>query len=495
MRNPAFQGFLIPFLLTAIAVGGIAGCAVNPVSGAPDVVFMTESKEIQLGYTNDSKIRKQYGVYGNPELQTYVEQVGQKLAALSHRPGLKYRFTVLDSPEVNAFALPGGFVYITRGILAYINTEAELAAVLGHEIGHVTARHAVRQYTAATSAGFVGMIVGATTGIPVTQDLANILGNTVVSGFGRDHELESDRLGAEYLAHAGYDPQAMIAVIGILKNQEEFEKNQAAAEHRPPKIYHGVFASHPSADQRLREVVGEADKFKTLAVPKIGREDYLNRIDKLAFGKTVKGGIVFDNHYYRPDIDLVIDFPKGWSLAQASDTVSAISGDQQVTLQLDVQNLDNDLTPDGFLQWFMQLSAPPKGSPLKGLSPPSYSAILPTAPGFSETETRASVLYLNNKRLLFQGTAKTPQAFTAADPLFLAAARSLHPLKPEEKQSAQQKGLGQRVRIIPAAPGETFATLAKKSPLGNNSEIILLLINGKFPFGEARAGESIKIIE
>src|SRR3989344_4174407 len=128
MRNRVFQRLLTPLLLTATAVGFTSGCATNPVSGTPDLVFMTEAKEIQLGNSYDSKVRTRYSVYPDPALQAYVQEIGQKLAAQSHRPHLKYHFTVLDSPEVNAFALPGGYVYITRGILAYINSEAELAA-------------------------------------------------------------------------------------------------------------------------------------------------------------------------------------------------------------------------------------------------------------------------------------------------------------------------------------------------------------------------------
>jgi len=496
MRIPAFQGLLIPFLLTMVVAGGIAGCAMNPVSGTPDLVFMSESSEINIGSENDAKIRGKYGVYDSPALQTYVQQVGQKLAAQSHRPGLTYHFTVLDSPEVNAFALPGGYVYITRGILAYLNSESELAAVLGHEIGHVTARHGVRQYTAATATGFVGAIIGVATGIGATQDLFNnVFGNAILSGYGRDHELESDRLGAEYLARAGYDPQAMIKVIGVLKNQEEFEKKRAAAENRPPHIYHGVFASHPSADKRLQEVVAEADKFKTVSATKLAREDYLKQIDKLAYGIVTKGGVLYDNHYYRPDADLAIDLPQGWSLQQSLDTVTAVSGDQQVTLQVDVQNLDKDITPDGFLQRHMQLTTLPKGGPVRGLSQPSYTTILPMAPAFSATETRASVVYHNNKRLLFQGTARTPQAFAASDPLFLTTARSLRPLKPDEKQLIQHRGLGQRVHIVRNAPGDTLASFAKKTSLDKYSESILRLINDKFPDGEPQAGEFIKIIE
>jgi len=234
MRIPAFQGLLIPFLLTMVVAGGTAGCAMNPVSGTPDLVFMSESSEINIGSGNDAKIRGKYGVYDSPALQAYVQQVGQKLAAQSHRPGLTYHFTVLDSPEVNAFALPGGYIYITRGILAYLNSEAELAAVLGHEIGHVTARHGVRQYTAATATGFVGAIIGVATGIGATQDLFNnVFGNAILSGYGRDHELENltKCLAAAYthVLFVSHDPRHV-------KAMEKLASGHFGAEDRS-KLY------------------------------------------------------------------------------------------------------------------------------------------------------------------------------------------------------------------------------------------------------------------
>ena len=136
--------YLLLLLLPGLAAALIAACAVNPVSGGRELALLSEADELRLGQENDAAVRKQYGVYANARLQAYVQQVGERLAAKSHRPQLKYRFTVLDSPDVNAFALPGGYIYITRGIMAHLNSEAELAAVLGHEIGHVTARHAVR---------------------------------------------------------------------------------------------------------------------------------------------------------------------------------------------------------------------------------------------------------------------------------------------------------------------------------------------------------------
>src|SRR4030067_243150 len=146
-------------LLTGLAAALMAACALNPVSGGRELALLSEADELRLGGGDGTEGRKQYGLYANAPLQAYVQQLGERLAAKSHRPQLKYTFTVLDSPEVNAFALPGGYIYITRGIMAHLNSEAELAAVVGHEIGHVTARHAVRQYSAAMAAN-VGFTIG-----------------------------------------------------------------------------------------------------------------------------------------------------------------------------------------------------------------------------------------------------------------------------------------------------------------------------------------------
>lgn len=492
MRIHAFQGLLIPFLLTMMVAGGIAGCAMNPVSGTPDLVFMSESSEINIGSENDAKIREKYGVYENTELQAYINRVGQRLAVHSHRPSLTYHFIVLDSPEVNAFALPGGYIYITRGILAYLNSEAELAAVLGHEIGHVTARHAVRQYSAASATGFVGTLIGVATGIPVTQDLFNTLGNAMLSGYGRDHELESDRLGAEYLARAGYDPQAMIKVVGVLKNQEEFEIKSAAAENRRPHIYHGVFASHPSADKRLQEVVGEADKFKTLSAPVIAREEYLRQIDDLLFGDAARSGVRHGNNYYHRDFNFALSIPANWVIEFNSYyMIRVVSRDNQATLQIESEGQTQEISANEFLKTRMKVSEFDQAGPVKGLALTSYTGVVPESPTLGTNKTRAGVVYFNNRRYLFQGTVKEPGAFIANDPLFLSTARSLRALTDKEKRLAG----GLRVHTAHAKVGDTFAALAQQSAQVHYSESILRLINDKFPDGEPQTGEFIKIIE
>lgn len=288
-------------LAGALLFLALAGCAQNPVSGSHDFVMLSEDSELNIGRTNHPKIIEQYGRYSDEELQRYVQSVGDSLANVSHRDNLTYRFTVLDSPEINAFALPGGYIYITRGLMAYLNSEAELAAVLGHEIGHVTARHGVRQQSAAQAANLgytIGAILFPELRGAASQNVFNILGGSLLSGYGREHELESDGLGAEYLAKAGYDSKAMIDVIRVLKDQEVFAAEQAKQQGREVQSYHGLFASHPDNDTRLHEVVGAAEKFSLNGKGKRGRDTYLDKINGMTFGDSEEQGIRREHHFY-----------------------------------------------------------------------------------------------------------------------------------------------------------------------------------------------------
>ena len=281
--------------LAVFCVLTLSQCAQNPVSGDRDFVLMSEQQEIRMGAQAHEQVLGEYPALDHPALQAYVNAVGQRLAAHSHRPGLKWHFTVVDSPDVNAFALPGGYVYITRGLLAFLNSEAELAGVLGHEIGHVTARHGVRQQSAATVA-----TGGAILGSILLPGMDNQAGATLMqtmarawtAGYGREHELEADRLGAVYLAKAGYDPRAMIEVIEVLKNQERFEAEQARREGREARSHHGAFATHPGNELRLRLIIAEASKH-AVAQPRVGREDYLRQLDGVVFGEF---GAVLERH-------------------------------------------------------------------------------------------------------------------------------------------------------------------------------------------------------
>src|SRR5687767_1600 len=288
---------LKPFLLTVLAAalaGGLASCATNPVTGKRDVAIISQKGEIEQGRKAHEQVIKFYGIYEDQALQDYVNELGQRLARNSHRPDLEWHFTVVDADDINAFALPGGYIYITRGIMAYLNSEAELAAVVGHEIGHVTARHSVRQQSQGLLTGILATGAAIFTGNRAIADLANIGGQALLRGYGREMELEADRLGAEYIAKSGYDPKAVIDVVGVLKNQEVFEIDRAREEGREPRIYHGVFSTHPSADQRLQQAVSVAENPSSNGGTRVGREEYLQRIQGMSFGSSKAQGIVRD---------------------------------------------------------------------------------------------------------------------------------------------------------------------------------------------------------
>ena len=185
-------------LILSLIIIFLANCSVNPVTGKQDFVMISENQEIQMGREYNAQILKQSPRYQDQNLQEYVQSIGESLASKSHRPNLIYRFTVIDSPDINAFALPGGYIFINRGLMAYLSSEEELAAVLGHEIGHVTARHSVRQYSQSQLMGILSTAVEINAG-RTAGNIANLASGALLSGYGRDMELEADDLGAQYI--------------------------------------------------------------------------------------------------------------------------------------------------------------------------------------------------------------------------------------------------------------------------------------------------------
>lgn len=472
----------------------VNSCAENPVSGKSDFVLMSEQEEIEMGRTTHPEILKQYRRLNDPALQAYVQEIGERLAAKSHRSHLIYRFTVLDSTEVNAFALPGGYIYITRGLLAYLNSEAELAAVLGHELGHVTARHSVRQISTAKATGIgytLGSIFLPELRTQVAQDLFNVLGNAWISGYGREHELESDRLGAEYLAHSGYDPQAMTKVIGVLKNQEIFEKQLAREEGREARVYHGVFASHPDNDTRLQEVVARADALKSASTPHINRADFLKRLEGLTFGDSEHDGIRRGNRFYHKDLGFALSFPAGWRVDNLPDRLVAWSAANDATLIISTTDLNERIPPSDFMAKRLKLGKLSQGESLNVDGLENYTALATVNTPFGRRPTRFSVVYFKNQAFIFVGMAKDEKAASRYDAEFLETARSLRALADQDRPLANAL----KLKLIKAAINMRYADLARTSSIHHHAEEQLRLLNGDYPSGEPAPGEQMKIVE
>ncbi|NOX08614.1 MAG: M48 family metalloprotease [Gammaproteobacteria bacterium] len=463
------------------------GCAVNPVTGNRDFVLMTEQQEIALGRKMHAQILKEMPRYADVRLAQRVQRVGERLARNSHRSNLVYRFTVVDSTQVNAFALPGGYIYITRGILAYLNSEAELAAVLAHEIGHVTARHAVQRQSAATAAGIIGAIINAKVGVRGINQLTQLLGGALLSGYGRSQELESDRLGAAYLARSGYDPQAMLGVIRLLKNQALYAKKVSGTDKGS---YHGLFATHPDNDTRLQAVIAAANSLRTDRQGQVGRDSYLQWIDGLMFGDSEAQGIRRGNRFYHQGLDLVLTFPQGWRLINKPQHVLARSVDGKGVVQFSMQDINRRISPRQFMQDRLGLKPLFNGRVYRIRGRSAYTAMAWSNSPFGRRLVRFVVVFRKDQAMIFSAVNSDSNNARRYDKALFALAESLRGLKQSERKLAK----AQRIGLIRATRNTRFRQLARQSSLSDRAEDQLRLINGRYPKGEPRVGEWLKII-
>ncbi len=474
--------------LLAATLVALGACATNPVTGTPDLVLMSEDQEIQLGREAAREVLEAYRRYEDPRLQRYVSRIGRELAAHSHRSRLAFHFTVLDSPEVNAFALPGGYIYVARGILAYLNSEAELAGVLGHEIGHVTARHSVRQHTAETATQLLNVLVRAKAGAPF-GDLSDVLGTALVRGYGREYELQADRLGAEYMARVGYDPQEMLNVVRVLKAQERFEIQRAREEGRRPHIYHGLFATHPDNDRRLQEVIAAARRFRPAAPRPANRRVYLEHLEGLVFGPGEQDGVLRGRDFYHKGLGFALSFPEGWRVENRTDRLLATAPGNDALIQLNLEDRNRRQPPRRFLEGLLdqELSA---GQPIRPDGLEGYTALAPLETPFGRRVGRVAAVYLGERVLLITAAARKGLTAGPVDQQVLETITSLHRLTPREEPLAEAR----RIHIITVRQGETFSGLARRYALGPYGADRLRLLNGLYPGGEPRAGQWLKVI-
>ncbi len=291
---------------------------------------MSERQELAMGQASDPQIIAFFGTYNDPSLQKFINEKGQQMVKISDRPKMTYKFAIVDSPVVNAFATPG-YVYFTRGILANFNNEAEFAGVLGHEIGHITARHAVIQQRN-SMLGQLGIIAGVIL-VPELSEFIEPLSagmQLAMMSFGRDAERQSDRLGVEYSSRIGYDASEMAEFFNTLSRQ-----TQAAGGEKIPEFY----STHPSPEERNITVTKLAEEWKTklkLTDPQINRNSYLKRIDGLILGEDPKQGFVENNSFYHPMMKFQFTIPSNWKLQNTPQQVQMApeNGDALLMLTL-----------------------------------------------------------------------------------------------------------------------------------------------------------------
>lgn len=471
---------------------GLSACAINPATGQANIVTMSQKRELEIGAEEHAKVMQSMALVEDQDLTAYVNEVGQRLAAVSDRPDLSFKFTVIDSPEINAFALPGGYVYINRGLLAYLNSEAELAAVLGHEIGHITARHAVQQQSrgslARVASGVGGIVAAVATGSGYIgsqiMDVGSLWAQAGLSGFGREHELEADILGAEYLLRAGYDPQAVITVVTVLKNQEDF--NTKVANQQPS--YHGLFSTHPRNDTRLQQAIASVGALSANQATLIDNQRFRNEMEGLVVGESQRiTGNAARNRYYQTLLGYTMVFPDNWTVAETPTTVAATSPAGDVGLKVEAQRMQEAIEPRLFIRDKLGIQNLQKSEALEQFRLIGFTG---TSDATGKVQ-RIAVIYLGPRVFIFVGDIKEGEGAAEADQALLASIRTFRAIQANERFSGNES----RIHYVQVGEGFTFAALARMSPVGNYPEETLRLINGYYPSGTPSTGDWIKIVE
>ncbi|MEM6709893.1 MAG: M48 family metalloprotease [Pseudomonadota bacterium] len=426
-------------------------------------------------------------IYNENGWTDYVEAIGHRLLEADGINPDKFIFIVQDDPGVNAFAMPDGLIVVFRGLLPYLRSEDELAGVIGHEIGHILGRHVGRNRRNVFLTNLGGFLGSIATGTSAVWDMTNAVASTIISGYGREYELEADEYGAEFLAKAGYAPYAMIDAIQALKDHELYQKELS----NRPIVYHGLFATHPRNDKRLHELVQQVQGRipATLAEPV---DDFWAKMDGMAFGDEAATGLIRDQTYYHGALRIVVEFPEGWSVINtASEVVGrAPGGSQDAVIGMQRQNAPaTPQSPEDYVKETLKRDDVASGEALTINDRAAYIGEIEVKAGNAQRKT-IGILYYGDAVYVFRGEVGPggdPETF---DEHFRSTMEAFRPMSAEDLAQAKS----QRIQVIPVEPGMTYRQLAQRSSIKRAGEETLRVINGHHPNGEPRPGDYVKIV-
>jgi predicted Zn-dependent protease len=463
----------------------LVACATNPATGRREFSLMSEAQEISMGQESDPQIRQEMGVYNDAALEAYVSGIGQRIARMSERPQLPWRFTVVDQPAVNAFAVPGGFVYFTRGILPFLDNEAEVAGVMGHEIGHVTARHSAQQYTRSIGGqiGLTALGVFVPAARPFGQISQQALGLLFLK-YGRDDELQADGLGARYIAALGWDPASIPAFLTTLGRLDE-----ADGERRGVPNW---LSTHPEPLARVDEIQPVVEKLKAgRSNFSTNRDEFLRHIDGIMYGDNPEQGIVRGNAFLHPPLRFRLDFPQGWQVNNSAQQVVAKAPNAEVYLLLELVQKPQGRTPQEIALAAMRnagfQTVQGERTTINGLD--AFIGVYQgQMEGLGNVTVRAAHIAHGTGVYMVAGLT-SPDVFQQADTAFIGAIRSFRPLSAAEAENIRPN----RVDLYVVRSGDTWQGIAERSG-GVITPATLAVMNKSTTAAQPRAGERIKIV-
>ena len=471
----------------------LAACAINPESGRPETVFTTQQGEIEQGQKAAEEVKQHIGLVEDEALAGYIDAIGQQLVPHAARSDLEYHFHIVEMKEPNAFALPGGFIYVSRGLLAYTNNEDELANVIGHEIGHVSARHSVSRQTSgvilapvAIAAGVggwatsivsprLGQVVAGTTALP---------GILAIASYSRGQERQADKLGQRYAADAGWDPMAMSSFMTTLAREG------ALHEDRPAELK--IFASHPPSEERAQETKKNASNLEPAAPSPIApdRAAFLQRLDGVVVGVPAREGVFVEARFLHADMGFALEFPPEWEQINAHSFVLAQDEGMKAffVLKLAAAEDEDAGDPVKVANRFSEehgLAEGPTVTEINGLKAAQGVHV----EGRGENAMRAELTWIALDGYVFQLAGVGPSnAQKTLGPIFDASAGSFHRLTPAERKEVFED----RLRVAEAKAGETLAQLVERT--GSRWEAkVVAVANGLEDDATLEAGQLVKI--
>jgi predicted Zn-dependent protease len=467
---------LIALILSTSLI--LTGCATNPATGERHLNLISESQEIKMGRDADKQISASFGLYPDQDLAVYVKDLGVGLASTSERQNLPWTFRVLDDPTVNAFALPGGYIYVTRGILTYLNNEAELAGVLGHEIGHVTAQHSVYRISSQQLAQLglgIGMVLA-----PELQRFGQLAGaglGLMFLKFGRDDETQADELGLRYMGRKEYEPREMVGVMAMLDGV-----SQSAGGGRIPEW----LSTHPNPGNRKEHIQGLIDmNAEAYTGSTVNRERYLDHIDGIVFGHNPREGFFKENIFYHPDLMFRFDFPPGWQTTNTKQGVVGISPNQDAIIQITLTDSPSiEVAANEFFSQQGLSAGLQRTGEINGLPEITGDFAVATDQGVF----RGQATFLRHEGIVYQLLGySVEQSWTGYEQVIVNSVRSFNRLVDQKILSVQPL----RIKIVTLDKAMTFEDFTKRYPSSISIDT-LTLINRTRLSDQLGAGQKLK---
>ena len=468
-------------LAIVAAPAAFAACATNPVTGRSELALISEDQEVAMGQQAAAEVEATLGLVDDAGLQNYVQQVGGRLAAGSQRPNLPWRFRVVEDPTPNAFALPGGFIYVTRGMMNLMENEAELASVLGHEIGHVTARHSVQQMSRAQLAQ-LGLGIGSILSPTVAE-----YGDLVAGGlqllflkYGRDDERQSDELGFQYALQSGYDVREMDDVFALLQRIGEVEGQSPLPSWA---------SSHPDPGERVETSRQRAASLsRSLDELRVGRVEYLAQIDGLVVGDNPRDGFFSSGRFIHPELRFTLGLPQGWSAQNTPQAVVVMSPQKDAVIQL---TLAGTADPETAARQFLSQQGLQPGQPFTARVNGVPAVASYFAAATEQGTIRGLVSFFGYGGRTYQVLGYAPEGrFSQHDETFRQVLGSFAPLTDPALLAVQPD----RMEIVRLTAPASIAELASRYPSSMSAEYLAILNQVQGPGSVLPAGSMAKVV-